>query len=205
MTLILAIVFTGLAFIAMLYAYSNIRQGGARVYTLEREAILRRAIAAMFSGTGLLILTIALLIYDGQQTAAVAEPAQLQLEGSPQTGNSESVPLATTPGAPAADGSSQLPALETVTPTPTLDPLVPTATPTPIVIRGFVTGTGGNGLYMRTTPGGEQITILQEDEFVTLLESEGRIEQDGITWVKVRSFLGDEGWVAIDFLEIEGR
>ncbi len=203
MSSILAIILSGAAVIAILYAYSNIRQGGARVYTLEREAILRRGSTAMFLGTGLLIVSVAMLLYQNQQ-AASDEGGTPVSTSSFQTTEEGDVIIANTPAARSGE-DNQLPALETITPTPTLDPLVPTATPTPIIIRGFVTGTGGNGLYLRTTPGGEQITILQEDEFVTVLEGEGRVEQNGVSWVKVRTFLGDEGWVAADFLELEGR
>ena len=58
---------------------------------------------------------------------------------------------------------------------------------------------------MRDKPGGETLLILDENEFVTVLQSEGTQQFDGFTWLKVRTFLGDEGWVADVFLEIEGQ
>lgn len=210
MSIIIPISLTVIAFIAILIAYSGIRQGGARVYSLEREALLRRASAAMFIGAGLFLLAIALLIFQGQQVQALiddggAEDGNVAVNEAPQANEVITTPPAegVTLEESGAVPTNQIPGLSTVTLTPTLDPNLPTATPTPIIIRGFVTGTGGNGLYLRETPGGAEITILGEEEFVTVRYEEGVTEQNGIRWVKVRTFLGDEGWVAEDFLEIE--
>lgn len=210
MALIIPIGLTVIAFIATLIAYSGIRQGGARVYSLEREAILRRATAAMFIGTGLYLLTIALLLFQGQQSAAVVDGAETDpgvvdsgVTADPLTPVPDNAGVGETGGLPQA--TNQIPVVETVTLTPTPDPNIPTATPTAIVVRGFVTGTGGNGLYLRETPGGAEITILGEDEFVTVQYEEGVTEINGIRWVRVRTFLGDEGFVAEDFLEIENN
>jgi hypothetical protein len=207
MTFVLPILVTFIAIVAIFYAYTNIRQGAARVYTLEREAILRRGTNAMFMGALLMAVTIGWLLYQNQgadTAAAVDGEANGEIQTNPDDGL---VPTTPRPGeaVPPEEGSSQLPSLETVTPTPTVDPDIPTATPTPIIVRAFVIGTGGNGLTMRESPGGEQLVILNEDEFVTVLEEEGRLEQGGRFWVKVRNFLGDEGWVAEDFLEFEAR
>ncbi|MDJ0756134.1 MAG: SH3 domain-containing protein [Ardenticatenaceae bacterium] len=206
MTFVLPLLVTFIALVAIFYAYTNIRQGAARVYTLEREAILRRGTNAMFLGAFLMALTIGWLLYQGQVALAPGDESAEEnnvLEAVEGEGSPVGTPV---PSGDEGDSSTtQLPGLETVTPTPTIDPDIPTATPTPIVIRAFVTGTGGNGLTMRTTPGGEQITILNEDEFVTVLEEEGREEQGGRSWVKVQNFLGEEGWVAEDFLEFETR
>ena len=132
MSFFLAIVITAVALIAILYAYSNIRQGGARVYTLEREAILRRAITAMFLGTGLLILVISFLLFQSQQQPADQAEAPLpQTTSSFQTTEEGDVIIANTP-VPDGGNGNQLPALETITPTPSPDPSFPTATPTPV-------------------------------------------------------------------------
>lgn len=65
-----------------------------------------------------------------------------------------------------------IPDLLILSPTPTIDPNSPTATPTPIVVRAFITGTGGNGVNFRATPGGELIEILADDTFVTMVDGE---------------------------------
>ncbi len=64
--------------IGMIYTYSSIRRGGARVYSLEREIILRRATSALFISTLLFLGAVALLVVQGQgqneDTAAVDTP-----------------------------------------------------------------------------------------------------------------------------------
>lgn len=186
-----------LALVIFLVAYSGIRQGGSRVYSLEREAVLKRASATMFAGAALLIATIGWLYYENPPPVLVADSVE---EIATQTA---AVPPTATPE-PGQTQFNQIPLIETVTPTPTTDPSIPTATPIPPVIRAFVKDTGGNGLYMRDQPGGAELLVLDENEFVTVLVEEGTREQGGFIWVKVRTFLGDEGWVAEVFLEIEG-
>ena len=209
MTFFLPIGLTILAIIVMIIAYTNMRQGGARVYTLEREAILRRAGLAMFLSTGLFVLTIAWLLYQQQLAAAAlvgdeeGEPAvSVPVEATALPAGDDAMMAEMTP---TPSGTLQIPGLGVATLTPTIDPNVPTATPTPIVVRAFVVNTGGNGLTMRDVPGGEQLLVLQEEEFVTVLEEEGTADVNGLIWVKIRTFLGEEGWVARDFLEIEGQ
>ncbi len=191
-----------IAIIIFLVAYSQIRQGGSRVYSLEREAVLRRASATMFVGVGVLILTIGWLYY--LNPPPIFQPATEEAALAVVQPEEEAAVAAATPVIEQQD-FNQLPLIETVTTTPTIDPNLPTATPTPVVIRAFVKDTGGNGLYMREQPGGETVLILDENEFVTVMQSEGTQQFDGFTWVKVRTFLGDEGWVADVFLEIEGQ
>ncbi len=188
-----------IAIIVFLVAYSQIRQGGSRVYSLEREAVLRRASATMFVGVGILVLTIAWLYY-------LNPPPIFQPATEEEVAEADAAEIvATATPVIEEENFNQLPLIETVTPVPTIDPNLPTATPTPVVIRAFVIDTGGNGLYMREQPGGETVLILDENEFVTVLQQEGTQQFDGFTWVKVRTFLGDEGWVADVFLEIEGQ
>jgi len=212
MAFFLPIGLTVVGIIITIVAYTNMRQGGARVYTLEREAILRRAGAAMFLGMGIFVLTIAWLLYQQQLLTAVDEDGEeaapaVAVEASDDTAVAadESTAVDAPTATPVPEGTLQIPQLEVVQPTATIDPSLPTPTPTPIVVRAFVINTGGNGLTMRDVPGGEQVLILQEEEFVTVLEEEGTADVNGLIWVKIRTFLGDEGWVARDFLEIEGQ
>ena len=185
-----------LALIIFLFAYSGIRQGGSRVYSLEREAVLRRASATMFVGVATLIAVIGWLYYENV-------PPVLQAETEEEIATQTAAAPPTETPEPGQTQFNQIPEVATVTLTPTTDPNLPTATPTPEIIRAFVIDTGGNGLTLRETPGGAEILILDENEFITVLVEEVRQEQGGLTWVKVRTFLGDEGWVAEVFLEIE--
>jgi len=177
-----------LAIIGLIMAaatYRGIRRGGARLYTLEREAMLRRANLTLFGAVLLFSATIGLLLMERQQlTTTLEEPQQALEEGLI---------------------SSPTPAIEqfppTTTPIPTPDPNLPTPTATPVVCRASIENTGGSGLLLRSTPGGDELSILPEGTLLTLLSDEPA-ELNGFTWRKVRVIGGDEGWVAEDYLAI---
>lgn len=170
-------------------AYRGIRRGGARFYTLEREAILRRASLSLLGSVLLFLGAIGLLAYQDQQLGAeeAANSGEVMVEGAATT-------VTPTPE------FQQFPALDTPTPTPDLN--IPTATPTTLICRAIVEGTFGNGLKLRDTPNGEEITVLAESTLLTMLPDEA-IESDGLNWRKVRSVVsGDEGWVADQYLTL---
>jgi hypothetical protein len=178
----LALAFAGL--VAALATYRGIRRGGARYYTLEREAMLRRATFTLIGSVLLFIAAIGFLVY--QQRQAV-----------PETGI-ESPAL--------EDGV----AVSTITPTVFIEQFPPTETaeseipevtetPTPVVCRAIVDGTSGNGLTLRVNPGGEEIAVLPDGSVLTVLD-DAPLDSGGFLWRKVRVVGGEEGWVAEDFL-----
>lgn len=178
-----------LALAAALATYQGIRRGGARFYTLEREAILRRA-AFTLAGTVLFFLgAIALLWLQLQQiTAQAAADAGAVIEGI-QT----STPIPDIEAVP-----------PTASPTNTPDASLPTATPTPIICRAVIEGTQGNGLLLRQEPGGTEIVTLPEGTLITMVPDESPQTANGLIWRKVRSVVSSqEGWVAQDYLSIE--
>ncbi len=171
--------------LAALMTYRGIRRGGARFYTLEREALLRRATLSLFVSVLLFGAAIGYLIYDRQQVVleTAVEPEEV-IEGE----------VTITPTL----SLEQFP--PTLTPTP--DNPEPTTTPTPIICRGIVEGTGGNGLTLREEPGSpEEITVLPDGSVLTVLDDES-VEANGFVWRKVRVVGGDEGWVAEQFLTL---
>jgi cytoskeletal protein RodZ len=88
--------------------------------------------------------------------------------------------------------------IETATPLPTATP-TPTITPTPIEgITGTI-NTNGSTLWVRRSPGGQQLVIVQDNEIV-LIEN-GRANQGGILWREIRTVNGIVGWVQVEFLE----
>lgn len=184
---------------AVIYTYSTIKRGGSKSYTLERELILRRATAMLWLSTGLFASAIGWLVWQdmnrtAELTAANATPAVLATTANaPEI---EATPILPPPG-------GTIPDLVVTSPTATIDPNLPTATPTRAIVRAFVTGTGGNGVNFRTTPGGELIEVLAEDTFVTVLDEEAPQVQGGFTWIKIRTFTGQEGWVVTDFMSID--
>lgn len=165
-------------------AYRGIRRGGARFYTLEREAILRRAGLTLIGSTILFTIASGLFIYEQQLDIALEETAAA-------SGNEVQILETPTLGL-------QFPNTETPTATPDLT--IPTATATPLICRGQVINTAF-GLYLRDAPGGSEVDLLAEGDLVTLLEDEPVIA-NGFTWRRVRALGGAEGWVAQEFLEI---
>ncbi len=172
------------ALIAAFMTYRGIRRGGARYYTLEREALLRRATITLFGSVILFIAAIGILVYQQQQ----AEPS---VNDEPSV--SEEIELTVTPTV----FVEQFPP----TSTPGADEPEITATPTAVICRGIVDGTSGNGLTLRVEPGGEDITVLPDGSVLTVLD-DAPVESGGFSWRKVRIVGGEEGWVAADFLTI---
>lgn len=179
----LALAFLGA--VAAFASYRDIKRGGARFYTLEREAILRRASLTLVGSMLLFSAAIGLLVLDRQQTTAVPPVESEVIEG-----------VVTVTPTPVVE---QFPPLPTETATPDLS--FPTATPTRPICRAVIEGTFGNGLTLRSEPGGEQVSILAEADLVTVLDQEPTVA-NGIEWRQVRSLFGDEGWVAAEFLAL---
>ena len=88
--------------------------------------------------------------------------------------------------------------------TPTIDPFAPSPTPTGISIGNYaqITGTGGEGLRIRSQPGltGEFV-FLGFDTEVFLVE-DGPRELDGYVWWYLVAPYDENraGWAAADFL-----
>jgi hypothetical protein len=172
--------------IAAFMTYRGIRRGGARYYTLEREAMLRRAMVTLLVSVLLFLSSLGLLIYRDQQSAQ-GNPVE------PSIGEEGVIAATITPTI----------VLEQFPPTATATSSViePTATATPVICRAIVEGTSGNGLTLRDVPGGEELSILPDGSVLTVLE-DAPVESGGFNWRKVRLVGGDEGWVAEDFLTI---
>ena len=177
---LLPVILTVVGLITAIVAYQGMRRGGARYYTLEREALLRRA---GFYHDGELcfsfLAAIGLLIYERQQN--------LPLEGL--TDESNGSVLESVPPSDAVPIITTTPVVEqfppTGTPAPTADLNLPTETPTAIICRGVVEGTSGNGLTLRDAPGGIELAILPDGTILTLLEEDPE-EANGFVWRKVR-------------------
>lgn len=184
--LFIPIIMATAGLLAAIATYRGIRQGGARFYTLEREAILRRASITLFLSVILFIGAIGYLFFQQQQQATEEAVSAGEVVEGVQTST------------PTPD-VEQFPPTEE--PTPTVDVNEPTITPTPLICRAIVEGTSGNGLTLRDVPGGAEVAILADGTILTLLEDAPQ-DINGFVWRKVRQIGGDEGWVAQDFLTI---
>jgi hypothetical protein len=91
-----------------------------------------------------------------------------------------------------------------VTPTATLDPFAPSPTPTGLAVGGYaqITGTGGDGLRIRSAPGlsGEPVFLGLDSE--VFLVKDGPREADGYVWWYIVAPYDEAraGWAAADFL-----
>lgn len=170
--------------IVALATYRGIRRGGARYYTLEREAMLRRATFTLFISVILFVAAIGFLVY--QQRQALPETG-----AEPTVVDEGVVELTITPTL----------FMEQFPPTETPEPDIPqvTETPTAVVCRAIVDGTSGNGLTLRVNPGDDEISVLPDGSVLTVLD-DAPVESGGFMWRKVRVIGGEEGWVAQDFL-----
>jgi hypothetical protein len=185
--LLLPILLFAGALAATFLTYRNIRRGGARFYTLEREIVLRRAMVTLVAASILYTGALGLLYVQRQQLIEASLPTDEEaVEGV-------NAPVVTTPTT----------MLETFPPSPEPTSLTPqpTATVTPTVCRAVVEGTGGNGIYLRDAPQGAELVILAEGTLLTVLE-DAPVEAGGFVWRKVRAVGGEEGWAAQDFLTI---
>ena len=93
--LLLPILLFAVALVATFLTYRNIRRGGARFYTLEREIILRRAAFTLIVAAVFYTGTLALLYLQRQQLIEATLPPEEAAEG--ETGDGTAGPQVTTP------------------------------------------------------------------------------------------------------------
>ena len=174
------------AIVATFLTYRNIRRGGARFYTLEREIVLRRAMVTLVAASVLYTAALGLIYMQRQQLIEALQPPEEEAtDGVNSSAATPTTMLEVFP--PSPEPTSLTPA--------------PTATVTPTICRAVVEGTSGNGIYLRDAPQGEQLVILAEGTLLTVLE-DAPVEAGGLMWRKVRAVGGEEGWAAQDFLTI---
>ena len=185
--LLLPILLFAGALAATFMTYRNIRRGGARFYTLEREIVLRRAMVTLVGAAVLYTATLGLLYFQRQQLIADLLPSEEEAAGGVNS------PVVTTPTV----------MLEVFPPSPEPTSLTPqpTMTVTPTVCRAVVEGSGGNGIYLRDAPQGAELVILPEGTLLTVLE-DAPVDAGNFVWRKVRAVGGEEGWAAEEFLTI---
>ncbi|UCG23608.1 MAG: hypothetical protein JSW55_15900 [Chloroflexota bacterium] len=86
---------------------------------------------------------------------------------------------------------------ETATPLPTETPL-PSLTPTTIVDETAMVSTNGSTLWLKRSPGGQNVVLVRDGEIVIIRT--GRANQGGILWREVTTVAGIDGWLQEEFL-----
>jgi hypothetical protein len=107
---------------------------------------------------------------------------------------------------PAAATPTAVPPTPTATPSPTLTPTptptataTPTLTPTPIEGPTAVIDVGGGTVWLRSSPDGQNMLILNHGDTVILLS--GHANRAGLLWREVSTVQGDIGWIRAEFLQ----
>lgn len=147
--------------------------------------------------------------FGGPPPAAAAATAETDADSTtvPPSADDATAPAEATvtatpiPTTTAAATTTPLPT-GTPTDTPTVTP-TPTLTPTPIVGETAVIQTGGSTLWVRRSPGGQQLTLVRNGDVVIL--TSGHANRGGILWQEVRTVDGVLGWVQEEFLQDENE
>jgi hypothetical protein len=74
-------------------------------------------------------------------------------------------------------------------------------TPTPIFEETAVINTGSSTLYVKRTPGGQDIALLSGGDVVVLMSGHANVA--GALWREVSTVDGTIGWVMEDYLNVE--
>ncbi len=90
-------------------------------------------------------------------------------------------------------------ATPTSTPLPTETP-TPTLTPTPISGRTAVVDASGSRIWIRRSPGGQNLVLVSDEEIVLILP--GHANQGGQLWQEVSTLDGVSGWLLEELLAI---
>jgi hypothetical protein len=132
-----------------------------------------------------------------------AEDAQSENAGIGQPISPTLTVPVTTPSATAA-GPTSTPTREntatpTATPLPTETP-TPTLTPTPISGQTAVVDAGGSRIWMRRSPGGQDLVLVSDQEILLILP--GHANQGGQLWQEVSTLDGVNGWLLEELLSL---
>lgn len=123
-------------------------------------------------------------------TPVIEEPATATPTENPNTPTNTP-----TPDPSATPTPSETP---TQTPTPTATS-TPTLTPTPIVGDTAIVSSDGSTVWVRRSPGGQQLTLVNDGDTVILLD--GNANQGGILWQEIMTVDGLAGWMEAQFID----
>ena len=143
--------------------------------------------------------------FDGPPIST-AEALQLETDepdGSATTVvESEPAPqISATPGPSATTTPTSSPAAtSTPSPPPTMTP-TPSLTPTPVLVETIRVETQGSTVWLKRSPGGQNLVLLHDGDFVIILT--GHANQGGVLWSEVSTVDGVSGWLQEEFLLLD--
>lgn len=210
----LAILAAG-AFLATVYFLLRALQARHRVsrqaYGFGQQAARRQMQWSLLKAlVAAIVAMLTLAVFSAALVPQALEPLadQVLVTGTTvPTPSRTSTPVMTPTRAPVStrDLSTATSTPRPTSPIPTLPPTAtptasatPSATPLPTAIVN-----SPNGLYLREAPGGSQeVELIADGAILTLLS--GQEQAGDFVWQYVRTQVGNEGWVAIDFLLLPG-
>ena len=203
--LIAAGLLLGLALFFLLRSWRTRRTAGRAAYGFAQVENLKAVrVDLLRSGmvvvVALLVALAGLLLRPGDEASALdtVPTATATTQPAGELATMTPAPIFTTvPTQPPPSATPTSP-LATLTPSPTpTQTLTPSATPLPTAIVA-----SPNGLYLRDAPGGSaELELIPDGATLTLLGETA--EADGLAWVRVRTALGNSGWVAADFVVLQ--
>jgi hypothetical protein len=123
------------------------------------------------------------------ESLSTPEPSDSPAQESATPRSSATTSLTSSQGA-----TSTPPPSPTVTPTPSL-------TPTPILDETTQIETQGSTVWIKRSPGGQNLVLAADDDLVFILS--GHANQGGIIWREIRTLEGLVGWIQEEFLFLE--
>lgn len=213
--------FTGYALALLLLAFGFFIAGvplGARTPETGEVAVATPNVDTDESGAMVLISTATpqadIEVVEAQEESdGDKEPSTGAFAGPPpsaQTATAEVIAAAGEEGAP-TETATALPsatptptqtasATPTPSPTATITP-TPTLTPTPIFEETAVVNTGTSTLWVKRTPGGRDLVLLNGSDIVVLLS--GHANVGGDLWREISTVDGTIGWVLESYLDAQ--
>lgn len=114
----------------------------------------------------------------------------------------ETIPLTATVPSPSPSPTANPTRTPTITPSPIPSPTpFPTTTPTPVTGPTALVQTDGSTVWLKRSPGGQNIVLVNSDDLVLVLA--GHANQGGVLWQEVQTLAGVRGWILESYLEFE--
>ena len=207
MAIVLNIVIPILAGVAILVAlYFILRALGLRSqqsrqpYDVGRQELRRSMHIDFIRAIVAAVVGLVLLGLFGLDLSSLAETAPAPTATRPAT-ETVSPPTATAPARPSATATTNVTSPTPLPPSPTPTMVPATDTPTPEPTPSTATVQSGVGVWLRAAPSAEaeQIEWVLDGTLLTLLP--GREQGAEFAWQQVRTPEGNEGWVAVDFID----
>lgn len=178
-----------------LVVYAQYLSGAIIIAALTFVLLGFRPLTLFGYTVGAVVLLFGIVVLIGMSGAGASFGAQIALPTqTPTLTPSPTLTMTPSPVPPTPIPPTETPT-QTITPTLTSSP-TPTLTPTPTPILALIDAQVGGGAHLRSEPGfsAPSIKLLLNGTPVQVIP-EDPVEEGGGTWIHVRTFEGEEGWI----------